>query len=97
MINYENFKTLIERLQKISDSTRDLYQMFNIDLINYGDDYGKVIDILIKEAFTEEQAGWIEWFMWENDFGRGDLTATDEQGYKTAYDIESLYKLIKEL
>ncbi len=70
MITYETLLKIGLNLQKINRRSLDLYQKYQIDLINYEDDYETVITTLLKEVFNEEQYEWFEWFCWENDFGQ---------------------------
>ena len=51
---------------------------------------------LADNILVDEDGGdWIEWFMYEKDFGRReDMKAWDEDKNEIAYDIKSLYDLL---
>jgi hypothetical protein len=54
-----------------------------------------IIENLLGIIFNEDGKDWIEWFMYEKDFGkREDLKAWDEDKNEIAYDIKSLYDLL---
>ena len=96
MITYETLLKIGITLQKINRRSIDLYQKYQVDLINYEDDYEKVITALLKEVFNEEQYEWFEWFCWENDFGQKGLEARDKDGNLICQSWEGLYKVLEE-
>ena len=96
MITYETLLKIGITLQKINRRSIDLYQKYQVDLINYEDDYEKVITALLKEVFNEEQYEWFEWFCWENDFGQKGMEARDKDGNLICQSWEGLYEILKE-
>jgi hypothetical protein len=95
-MEYEQFKDLIETIEKVRERSSALYKL-DIDLLNFEDNYFKIIDILMKSAFDEEGHGWIDWYLYER-IGFNDKVnlATDGNGNKICYDIPSLWEEVKE-
>lgn len=99
MIPFKDFKTIVETLQKASDTSSELYNKYGIDLMNYENNYHTLIELFLSNSFNEVQNHWFSWYVYENDFGRGNLDASmTENGVTTkiAYDLESLYEVLKE-
>lgn len=44
--------------------------------IEYTAKLHKCITLLLKEIFTKEQYEWIEWWIWENNFGKEKLSGS---------------------
>jgi hypothetical protein len=93
-MKYEKFLTLTLTLQKKSRELDQLYKN-NVDLINFTDDYAKVISILIEEIYGKSGLDWFEWFCWENNFGQGGLNANDKDGNPICYSHESLWNFLE--
>ena len=95
-MEYEQFKELIDTIEKVRERSSALYKL-DIDLLDFEDNYFKIIDILMKSAFDEEGHGWIDWYLYER-IGFNDKVnlATDENGKEICYDIPSLWEVVKE-
>ena len=92
----EQFKELIESLEKSSERSHALYKL-GIDLMDYNELYQRTNDILLKSVFDEDGHGWIEWYLYERPRFRGTPnTATNEHGEPICYDIPSLWEVVKE-
>ena len=95
-MNYEQFKNLIESLEKASERSHTLYKL-GVDLMDYSEVYYKINHILLESVFDEEGRGWIDWFLYERPGFRGSvLTATDANGEPICYDIPSLWEVVKQ-
>ena len=94
-MKYEQFKDLIETIEKIRGRSSALYKL-DVDLLDFEDDYFKIIDILMKDIFNKEGCGWIDWYLYER-IGFNDKVnlATDENGKEICYDIPSLWEVVK--
>jgi hypothetical protein len=57
--------------------------------------YEEIFDILLENTFSKEGKEWIDWFIWENDYGNKKLKATDN-GKSICYSVESLYDYIEQ-
>jgi hypothetical protein len=95
-MEYEQFKELIDAIEKVRERSWALYKL-DIDLLDFEDSYFKIIDILMKSAFDEEGHGWVDWYLYER-IGFNDKVnlATDENGKEICYDIPSLWEVVKE-
>ena len=91
----EKFTELINSLQTESDTISDLYKN-KVDLIEFVDPYHSIITLLITEIYGEEGHDWFSWFCHENDFGRGNLEAWDENGDPFCQDVKSLWEYLEE-
>ena len=94
-MNFEQFKTLIETLQKVSDKYRVLYDL-GIDTMNYDEGYQKIISLLMECVFDEEGKSWIDWYLYERiGFDGKILQAWDENDNEICHNIESLWGTVK--
>lgn len=94
-MNFNEFKEVIELLKKVSDRTHGIYG-FGVDLMNYEEDFHKIITILMKSIFEEEGYDWISWYLYERvGFDGRTLEAWDENNNPICYDIESLWETVK--
>ena len=93
-MEYEYFEKIILNLQKSSDQANLLYKN-GIDITDVTDNLHIIISDLLGIIFTDEGKDWIDWFMYEKEFGkREDLKAWDIDKNEIAYDIKSLYELL---
>lgn len=66
----------------------------------YTDPLFTVINKLLQQIFNKEQYGWIDWWIWETDFGRKKhLTGTQKTNTETiAVDsFDNLWKAVEYL
>lgn len=93
-MTYEIFEKIMLDLQKTHDHANILYS-HGIDITEVTDGLHTIIENLLGIIFNEDGKDWIDWFMYEKDFGRKeDLKAWDEDKNEIAYDIKSLYDLL---
>lgn len=93
-MNFEQFKILIETLQKVRDKYSKLYDL-GIDTMNYEEDYQKIISLLLESVFDEDGKGWIDWYLYERiGFDGRVLEAWDENEKPICYNIESLWDTV---
>lgn len=109
-MEYKNFLALIMNFKKILENTSELRDI-GFDL--YEGKYKLVENIeqifitSISCFYNEEGIDWINWYIYENDFGNYDWNkynktdkieypATDENGNPICYSFESLYNHIEE-
>lgn len=94
-MNFQEFKTLIETLEKTRERYSVLYDL-GIDTLTYDEDYQKVIAILMESVFNEDGKGWIDWYLYERvGFDGKILEAWDENENPICYNIESLWDTVK--
>jgi len=85
---------LLEKQSSVIDRASDL----SINLIEFMDPIFTANDILFKEAFGEEGAEMISWFMYEKEFGvREDMKVWDENDNEICRTVDQLYDYIKTL
>ncbi len=95
-MTYEKFKTIIETLEKNSETSSSLYRM-GVDLMDYTEPYQKIISILMTATFGEIGSDWIDWYLYERPSFKGtDNHAWDKDGKAICYDIPSLWETVKE-
>lgn len=109
-MEYKNFLTLMMNFKKILENTSELHDI-GFDL--YEGKYKLVENIeqifitSISCFYNEKGIDWINWYIYENDFGNKDWNkynetdkieygATDENGNPICYSFESLYNYIEE-
>ena len=93
----KQFNMLMHLLEKQSMVIDRAYEL-NIDLLEFMDPLYKANDILFKEAFGEEAAEMISWFMYEKQFGlREDLKAWDKDKTEICRTVDQLYDYVKSL
>ena len=94
-MNFEQFKKLIETLQKVNNKYKTLYDL-GIDTMSYDEDYQRIIALLIGCVFSEEGEDWINWYLYERiGFDGKVLEAWDENDNPICYNIESLWETVK--
>lgn len=95
----EEFKDIINLYKKYESYVTE-YSNFGICL--YEGRYPiaevsmQITDLLWKEVYSEEGRDWINWFMYENDFGDSELEAFDSDGNLICQDADSLYDYIEQ-
>jgi len=70
-MTYKNFLQITLGLQKAGRDATELYKM-NVDLYDYVDPYHTIINVALSEIYTKKGIEWLQWFMYENDFGQTD-------------------------
>lgn len=94
-MDFKQFKTIIETLEKVRDRSHSIYQL-GVDLINYDEPYHVTISTLIESIFDEDGKGWIDWYLYERSlFKDTNNHAWDENGKAICYDIPSLWETVK--
>jgi hypothetical protein len=95
-MTYEQFKDLIETTEKVRERSSAIYDL-GLDLLNFEDEYYKIINILMDNVFDKEGHDWIDWYLYER-IGFNDKVnlATDGNGKEICYDIPSLWETVKE-
>ena len=65
----------------------------------YTDNLNKIISFLLGQIFNEAQIGWVEWWIYDNDFGKKQLFGTQETDNEkiTIKTKEDLWKALRYL
>ena len=93
----EDFVDIINKLKVESDTISKLYEDFDVDIIGcvWLQNDASVIKLL--EFIFDDEDKWIDWWCWENDFGRDRLEAFIDDKAIILDTAEDLYEfLIKE-
>lgn len=102
-MNKEKFIQILKKYKQIGESVHRYYQ-FGIDLLEVSHSpiapIDDIIQIIFRSIYSEEGIDWINWFMFENDFGDAKMEASDNgvsicQTYEELYDYIEQYKLNK--
>lgn len=70
-MTYENFLKITLGIKKCGEDSSKLYKM-KVDIMDFVDPYYEIINASLSEIYTEEGLEWLNWFMYENDFGQKD-------------------------
>jgi len=91
IMEYSRFLWIMLSLQKEDRIVKKAYDI-GVDMINFLDPYHRILSTLILEIYGEDAHGWWDWYCYENNFGQGGLSATDEDGNPICYSWGSLYE-----
>ena len=95
----EEFKNIIDLYKKYESCVTEYS---NLGICLYEGKYPvaevsmQIADSLWKEIYSEEGIDWINWFMYENDFGANGLKAFDSDKSLICQDVDSLYDYIEQ-
>lgn len=92
------FENLLERYKTFSDKISELHDLgFDFFEGKYPlmSDVEKLFDIMIATHYNEHGVDWINWFIYETDYGQKDMEGKDENGEPICYDIKSLYEYVE--
>ena len=94
-MNYENFKIIIEDLEKVGERSHSIYKL-GVNLMDYEELYHNIITSLLNSVFDKEGKDWIDWYLYERvGFTNKVNLATDKDGNEICYDIPSLWEEVK--
>jgi len=96
-MEYKEFEKFILAYKKFHEDSSELYRL-GINLFdghfNLEEQCSEILDTSLHGIFTEEGVDWINWFMFENDFGTKDWSGLvyfkDSDGKTTTKEKESL-------
>jgi hypothetical protein len=85
----EKYKSYSNKLSELHDLGFDFYEG-KFQLIS---DVEKILDISIASHYNEKGIDWVNWFIYENDYGKNNLEAKDGDEL-ICYDVNSLHEYI---
>lgn len=93
-INLQTFEYVVKARQKLAEfeDKNKLLDIINIDVL---DKYWMFEDTLIKKILNEKEYDWYYWFVFENDFGKKELTCKNSNKYKKGINIKNLDDMLK--
>lgn len=95
-MKFEIFAKIVSKLESNHKRVSSIYSL-GVNLVNISDDLHTVISHLFGEYYGKEGLDWIDWFLYEKDFGRReDITAKDAEGNETCRNIYELWTIVEE-
>jgi hypothetical protein len=95
-MQYDEFKKIIEVKEKLIKRSSQLHGL-NVNLLDYDEEYHKIIKIFMISTFGEIGTDWIEWYLYERPSFSGTIhKAWDENGKEICFDVPSLWETVKE-
>lgn len=94
-MTYERFLKITLGLQKSGRVNHELYKL-GVDVGEVTDPYHAIINELFHEVWSKEGVDWLEWFMWESDFGHNNCNAHEADGTPICYDFESTWNYLRQ-
>jgi hypothetical protein len=108
-MTYKNFLTILLGYKKILEDISKLYDIgfdFYEGKFRLIETVEKIVDASFESFYNEKGIDWINWFIYENEFGEKDWNkynktdeliygAKDENGEPICYSFESLYNYIE--
>ena len=95
----QTFEKIILNLQLAQKRSREIYKL-GLDLMDFEETYQTVIDELLRASFNEEQAGWIDWYLYEREGMRGEILqahkTVDGEQVEICHTIDSLWETVCE-
>ena len=96
-MNKEQFVEIFNKIKLLGEQQHEYYK-FGIDLMEGQvpvlETAYKIVDLLFESHYNELGLEWIDWFMFENDFGDAGMEATDN-GKLICQTVEELYDYIE--
>lgn len=97
-MNKEQFIDILKKIELLREQNNE-YSKFGIDLLESPYPVAvtsyKIIDMFFEAIYGKEGLDWIEWFIYENDFGRNKYEAWDEDNKLICQTIEELYEYVE--
>jgi hypothetical protein len=98
-MTFEHFKQFIDNhqlnynsLDKLYDLGFDFLENEKFPLYDY---LFNTLELFIKSHYNEYGWGWVEWFVFENNYGESKLAAHDENGNLICQTLEELFILLE--
>jgi hypothetical protein len=97
MISKDTFVKAISSIEELNKKNDDAYtalEALGIEVSIIVNPLEELVIDLLKESLND-QYEWIEWFVYENDFGNRNMKCTSKEGYTIKTDTaEDIYDLI---
>lgn len=90
-MTYEEFLGILMPYKKLNDEFSELYQM-GFDFLEgkylLEESISRIVDTALSSHYTVEGVDWINWFMFENEYGQRDWSKLPVYDTKTGKIIE---------
>jgi len=98
-MKFKEFKKIVKLHQETNKMFDALYDL-GFDLLEnkkfpVWSNSDKMFSHLMESHYTDAGLDWINWWVYDNEFGTNGLTA-DDTGIPICYDLKSLFKYIKQ-
>jgi hypothetical protein len=97
-MTYENFLKALFAYKKVSESLSELHYIgmdFYEGKYQLASLHQELFESVFESHYTTEGIEWIDWFVYDNNWGTGGLEATDSDGSPIAHSYESLWELLE--
>jgi len=98
-MNYKDFKKMIDMMVVNHKNVGKAYDI-KLDIIEFTDDYSRVINLLLSVIMTEDGLDWFYWFLYEKDGIEGkikkDMKAYDENKKEICKNVKELHEYLTE-
>lgn len=96
MINFELFEKSLMTIKEYSDKDQVLMDLVGEGVGTYTCDYGEVVISLLKSHFNGDVDEWIEWWMWDCDFGEDHClySPADSDEEISLSDVKEFYEFL---
>jgi hypothetical protein len=95
MVSKKDFKQILNLLRDDHDNTIEASKL-GIDLMSFNENIQTVVEILFRNIFSEEQSKLIDWYFFENNFGRAGKKAWDLEGKEICKDFDEFWNELSE-
>tara|TARA_R110000868_G_scaffold409693_1_gene695685 strand:- start:1843 stop:2154 length:312 start_codon:yes stop_codon:yes gene_type:complete len=96
-MNYKDFKRMID-LMVFNHKNVGKACDIKLDIIEFTDDYNRVINLLLSVIMTEDGLDWFYWFLYEKDGIEGkikkDMKAYDENKKEICKNVKELHEYL---
>lgn len=96
-MEYKDFNTILSTLKDLNKKISELYDIgfdFFEGKYKIVNEIETIKDTLFETHYDDNGVEWINWFIYENDYGERKLDATDENGKPICYSVESLWEYL---
>lgn len=94
-----DFRKFIETYEITSNMFRDLskigFDFYENNHFPLSEKVYSLFEQTILSHYNKEGFDWVEWFIFETDYGLKDMQAYDADKNRIAYDIDSLFDLLE--
>jgi len=87
----KKYKALSDKLSELHDLGFDFYEG-KFPLMS---DMEFIFELTLKSHYTQQGADWVNWFVYETDYGKKDMEAKDENDNPICHDVKSLHEYIE--
>ena len=95
----KEFQNLLEKYKALSDKLSELHYLgfdFYEGKFTLMLDMEFIFELTLRSHYKEEAINWINWFVYETNYGERKLEAWDENKNLICQDLESLHQYIEQ-